>query len=287
MTEQQELIPIACGEYLRQQRKAQKYSLSEVAKAINLDEKLLRDIEDEIALPIADLYRNGYVQVYAKYLQIPQDKIQQLISACDKNTPKLRTIFPEPKKQNPADQWLRGTSYVLASLLIGTLAWQFSHEAVRLTQRNSAPKGSAQSVQVTDDSLKLLQTPVKASIAPLGVLHSDGTTGQDTAQQAWAAVTTPALATGESRLQISVSADSWVEITDRQGRELVMDLLRGGSEKVYQGTPPFRILLGRASAVRLYLNDELVDLAPHTHDDVAQMTWPLEIQADNSGSDQD
>jgi cytoskeleton protein RodZ len=83
-------------------------------------------------------------------------------------------------------------------------------------------------------------------------------------------------------LQISVSADSWIEITDANGQELEMDLLRGGSDKAYHGEPPFRILFGRASAVRLSMDGEPVDLTPHTQDDVAQLTWPKKLQADNS-----
>ena len=64
------------------------------------------------------------------------------------------------------------------------------------------------------------------------------------------------------------------------GRELEMDLLRGGSEKMYQGKPPFRIRLGRSSAVKLYMDGEAVDLTPFTQDDVTQMTWPQQLEAD-------
>jgi cytoskeleton protein RodZ len=127
--------------------------------------------------------------------------------------------------------------------------------------------------------------PVNASIAPLGALHNNETGGLDTAEQAWAAVSRPALPAGESRLQISVSADSWIEITDANGQELEMDLLRGGSDKAYHGKPPFRILFGRASAVRLSMDGEPVDLTSYTQDDVAQLTWPQKLQLDNSELD--
>ncbi len=95
----------------------------------------------------------------------------------------------------------------------------------------------------------------------------------------------PALPEGESRLQIVVSADSWVEITDATGKELEMDLLRGGSDRAYHGQPPFRILFGRASAVRLTVDGEAVDLTAFTKEDVAQLTWPQKLQAENSEPD--
>lgn len=257
MTEQQELIPLAAGEYLKQQRTSRKLSLAAVARAIKLDETLLRKIEDDEADHIAPVYRNGYIQLYANYLQIPQAEIQRLADRTIQEETALHTVFSEPPKRNAVDNWLRASSYVLASLLIGTLAWQFTHEAVRLSQNGSALAG-----------------PVNASIAPLGVLHDGPAKRSDSAGQIEVPSSSASLPEGESRLLVSVSADSWVEIDDADGRELEMDLLRGGSQKSYQGKAPFRILIGRASAVRLSMNGEAVDMTPFISDDVVQMTWP-------------
>ena len=119
----------------------------------------------------------------------------------------------------------------------------------------------------------------------MGALHDSEITGLDTAEQAWAAISHPVIADGESLLEISVSADSWVEITDVDGQELEMDLLRGGSNKSYHGKPPFRLLFGRASAVRMSMDGEPVDLTPFAREDVAQLTWPQKLQADNTDAD--
>ena len=291
MTQQQPLIQMATGEYLEQQRIKRKLSLAEVAKAIGLDEKLLREIETEQVDHIALVYKKGYIKKYARYLQIPENEITEMISSVDNEDPAVRNIFAKPPKRNSMDKWLRATSYVLASLLIGTLAWQFTHEAVRLSQNGSRLNSGPESVSGIENttSQSLIQEPtgpVNASIAPMGALHDNETGGLDTAEQAWAAVSRPVLPAGESRLQISVSADSWIEITDANGQELEMDLLRGGSDKAYHGKPPFRILFGRASAVRLSMDGEPVDLTPHTQDDVAQLTWPQKLQADNSGMEE-
>lgn len=288
MKQQQELIPMATGECLKQRRVARKLTLASVAKAIGLDETLLRDIEEDQAERVALVYRNGYIQKYARYLQIPEEEIQTLVASDNIDEPAIRNIFSEPPKRNPLDKWLRASSYVLASLLIGTLAWQFTHEAVRLSQNGSRLHNKEASADGIDGAAGQVQTQdlgklVSASITPLGVLHDSNMNVPDTAEQAWAAVSRPVLAKGESRLQIKVSADSWIEITDANNQELEMDLLRGGSEKTYHGTPPFRILFGRASAVRLSMDGEPVDLAAHTRDDVAQLTWPQKLQADNSG----
>ena len=288
MNEQHELIPMETGDYLKRHRLERKLSLEEVAEAINLDEKLLAEIEQERADHIASVYRNGYIQVYARYLQIPEDDIRKLISSAQIDEAPIRNIFSVAPKSNPMDKWLRATSYVLASLLIGTLAWQFTHEAVRLSQNGSTLGNGGEKDLDSDNTPEQVQAvrgPVNASIASLGALHGSGDDSLDTAEQAWAAVNRPALPGGESRLQISVSADSWVEIIDANGQELEMDLLRGGSDKDYHGKPPFRILFGRASAVRLSMDGEPVDLTAFTNDDVAQLSWPQRLQADNIGPD--
>ena len=291
MKQQQELIPMETGEYLRKLRMERKLSLPEVAKAVILDEKILGDIEQDTVGHIAVLYRNGYIQTYARFLDVPEDEIPALLASVGEVKPDLHNVFSEPPKRNSTEKWLRASSYVLASLLVGTLAWQFTHEAVRLSQNGPQLQNSeASSVEPKDGPVSTQQQeikgPVNASIAPLGALHTKGEDGMDAAEQAWAALSKPALPEGESLLQVLVSADSWIEITDASGQQLEMDLLRGGSDMAYHGEPPFKILLGRASAVRLTLDGEAVDLAEFTRDDVAQLTWPQKIQTEDSEPDE-
>ena len=288
MKQQHELIPVTRGEYLKQRRMDGKLSLAAAAKAINLDEKLLGDIEEERTLHIAPVYINGYIRSYARHLDIPEDEINKLVSDSQSGETAVHNIFSIPPRRNPSEKWLRATSYVLASLLIGTLAWQFTHEAVRLSQSGSRLQNGDTAMPESESSsdqgpAEAYRGTVKASIAPLGVLHKNAPAGLDTAEQAWAAVSRPALPDGEIRLQISISADSWVEITDANDQELEMDLLRGGSDKEYHGKPPFRILFGRASAVRLTVDGEPVDFTAYEREDVAQLTWPLPLQTGQNG----
>jgi len=292
MTQQPELLPMAPGEYLKQNRIKRKLSLEAVARAVKLDEKVLTDIEHDRTDHIALVYRNGYIRVYARYLEIPEDQIRTMLVSADEEIPVLHNIFSEPPKRDLTEKWLRASSYVLASLLIGTLAWQFTHEAVRLSQNGSrlqtTEENAADIANITKQtSAQEFGGSVNASIASLGVLHEPNADGLDTAEQAWAAVSQPLLPDGESSLQISVSADSWVEISDADGQELEMDLLRGGSDRNYHGKPPFRLLFGHAAAVRLVMDGEPVDLTAYTRDNVAQLTWPQgsEIESSDPNSD--
>jgi cytoskeleton protein RodZ len=73
-------------------------------------------------------------------------------------------------------------------------------------------------------------------------------------------------------LAVSTSADTWVEISDADGKQLEMDLVRAGSNREYQGTAPFKVMIGRASAVEMVMDGETVDLGPYTRGNVARMT---------------
>jgi len=50
-----------------------------------------------------------------------------------------------------------------------------------------------------------------------------------------------------------------------------MDLIRAGNSREYRGPGPFRVMIGRASAVVMSLDGESVDLAPHTRGNVATL----------------
>lgn len=280
---QQSLIPMDTGEYLKKRRLEKRISLEQAARAIGMDDKVLNEIELGQADRIAPVYRKGYIQAYARFLEIAEDEIREMVEEADGKDPEIRNIFPNSRKRNPLDRWLRATSYVLASLLIGTLAWQFTHEAVRLSQDGASLQAARER---SPDAAAGRETqrpgPVNASIASLDALHGGAAKGLDTAEQAWSALKQTPVPEGESGLRVRVSADSWVEIKDAEGRELEMDLLRGGSEKSYHGKPPFKILLGRASAVRLWVDGESVDLSGFARDDVAQLNWP---QAENTKED--
>jgi cytoskeleton protein RodZ len=279
MNEASPLIPMTIGERFMRRRTGLGLSLAEVSAAIKLNEQLLGDIEEGRELAVAPVYRNGYIRIYAAFLGFRTEEIADLLKSDAVAEPAVRSVFSTPVRRNLADKWLRAVSYVLASLLIGTLAWQFTYEAVRLTQDEPQPGAGALIPGAgTTAAPARIEQAIEASIAPLGALHDSEAAAGDTAEQAWAAITREPLAEGQSRLQISVSADSWVEIVDAAGQELELDLLRGGSDKDYVGQPPFSILVGRAPAVRLAVDGQDVDLAAYTRDDVAQFTWPPEAQ---------
>lgn len=71
---------------------------------------------------------------------------------------------------------------------------------------------------------------------------------------------------------IELIDDCWVSIKDASGSFKIQNILKQGTQQVLKGDPPYKIVLGRASAVRLIVNGEVFDLAPFTQGDVARLT---------------
>ena len=78
-------------------------------------------------------------------------------------------------------------------------------------------------------------------------------------------------AAGKARLVLQFQQESWVEVKQADGRILLSQMNRGGSEQEVGGTPPFDVVIGNAPSVRLFYNGQSVDLRPHYKVDVARL----------------
>ena len=77
---------------------------------------------------------------------------------------------------------------------------------------------------------------------------------------------------GGQRLQFVFDGEAWVEVKDKSGKVVFHQSNPKGSQQVVRGNPPFSLVIGNATQVRLTYNDKPVDLAPHTKVDVARLT---------------
>lgn len=299
MSRQKQLIPMGTGERLKHRREKLRRPLEDVAGELHIDVAVMRALEEDQLGHMAPLYRRGYIRSYAQLLGFDAGEVQEMLDEVGNEQPELHTVFPEAGNPRQAERWIKATSYGLASLLVGTLAWQFTYEAVRLSQdrgdselnvnarQQAAPRtGTEQSARGAGH--------VNASIAALEKLPRQRPPPTGAAgTQAWSAIQGAASieSTGaslepaeDSLLELSASGDSWVEITDASGSQLELDLVRGGTSKQYRGTAPFKIQLGRASAVKLLHNGTAIDIAPYTRGGVTQMTLHADGSAEAVGA---
>lgn len=86
------------------------------------------------------------------------------------------------------------------------------------------------------------------------------------------AVQSPAVAVGSDRLVLTISEDSWTEVTDARGERLVYELLKAGTVREVGGQGPFQVFLGNAPGVELRYNGELVTGVHASSRGVARLT---------------
>jgi cytoskeleton protein RodZ len=83
-----------------------------------------------------------------------------------------------------------------------------------------------------------------------------------------------ALPGAEQLLTLTFRDFSWTEIRDRDGRLLLSGMNPGGTAQSVSGTPPFEVVIGNATDVRLTYKGSPFDLAPHTRQNVARFRLP-------------
>jgi len=72
---------------------------------------------------------------------------------------------------------------------------------------------------------------------------------------------------GSDKLRIMVNADTWADIKDSSGYQLVYDLLRAEETVEMTGAAPFSVFLGNGHGVEIMVNDEEVDFSSRIRDD--------------------
>lgn len=300
MTAQNELIPMRPGDLLRHQREKAGLTVGRAAELSRIKPSILTAIESGETGEIPAVYLRGYVRNYARFLGVDAAAIEESLQHLHGAEPAIQSVFSVPNARGRTEKWLKASSYLAATAVIAALVWQFTHEAVRFSQRDSQlssaaavpSKPAGQDEDGTPAARRPAKSHLNASIASVEMIERRKELGgKAVAEQAWAAIsgqtgaTEPGLteqgapeaganepAAGLHRLTISTSADTWVEILDGAGTQLELDLIRAGSERAYSGPRPFRVMVGRASAVVMTIDGEAVDLGPHTRGNVARLT---------------
>ncbi len=72
---------------------------------------------------------------------------------------------------------------------------------------------------------------------------------------------------GNDRLEIVVNADTWADIKDGSGYQLIYDLLRADRRIELTGQAPFSVFLGNGHGVEMRINEREIDLGGRIRDD--------------------
>jgi cytoskeleton protein RodZ len=285
------------GQTLRLEREALGVTVREVADTLNLSITVVQALEaDDYARLPGTVFARGYIRAYARLLDLdPAPLLERYPS--QGNTSDLHPV----SRDVGLAEWIRRRPGLVLSILalivivvLGALAkLLWPEDGIESLWRSvdtptvTVPPASAGAGDWQWEAEEPADAAVDAAPAPAAgpATEADEAIDAETAAPGGPGATvvegTPVAGadgevqrlteTGDQRLQLDFSADSWVEIRSPDGRVLYSNLNRGGTGLELVGQGPFRILLGYAPGVTLAFEGEQVALAPHTRNNVATL----------------
>ncbi|SDU23569.1 helix-turn-helix domain-containing protein [Halopseudomonas salegens] len=276
-------------------REEKQLSLEAVASSLKLSPRTLQLLEsgDFDRLP-GDTFTRGYIRSYARLLGLDANRL-----ALDYD--RLRGIESRERqvsgisKVTPANSshtlFKLSTLAIMLAILLSLFFWWREHQPTSLSERSSYPQDTplTDTRDIAVDSLDLpqpLQNGMTASegadspvaVAPdieqaetsesADVTESGELTGSANAETAETADIVEPPATAElvvaganNRLQLSFSADCWVQVSSLGGQVLHSELMRAGQTLDLQHDSGMALVLGAAEAVAsARFNDEDIQL---------------------------
>ncbi|OIQ77607.1 cytoskeleton protein RodZ [mine drainage metagenome] len=157
-------------------------------------------------------------------------------------------------------------SYVVASVLVIVAlgCWMIYMEyavqdrPIAVAEKAATPKPvAAIPAMPTPPATPVLQAPLAAPAVPQVAAPESATTP-----------THPSA----TKLGMAFTEQSWVSVTEHDGKEIFNKNQPAGSQVTIDGNPPFSVVIGNATGVQLIYHDKPVDLEPHTRANVARLT---------------
>jgi cytoskeleton protein RodZ len=257
------LEPPGFGARLRAARESTGRTAAEVADKLHCDASIIAALEAE-NLPAlgAAVYARGHLRRYAEFLSLPGPELVALYDLRKDHpgsVPDLTRIAKaeRPRDPNRALRWV----YVVAAGVIGLFAVWWVLQSPRGAANSPAPAAASQVAPPPPPAAASVSQPAPAgepapASAPLpmsGAATANATPGSGAATAAKAPAAASAADARIVRLGFRTQAECWVEVYDKDGRQLFFDLARRGTRQDVAGAGPLRLVLGNAPAIRFEL----------------------------------
>lgn len=277
------------GQVLKAARLAQVMSAQDIARQLRLSEKQIEAIEqdDHSKFP-NQIFLRGFIRNYAKLVREDTKKFSQLLGETFPPTSTTQAItfsvdgtpfIPDHKKS-------KGSLIIL--LIVILVSSLLVYEVYRSggddskTNENIENGTIAETIiqleteieQVPEDNQNQLSSVIKSNGSDFNVLieevEADQQSGDslDKEQKVETALEVEDKLVGSEgggTLSFMFTGESWVEVKDAEGKNIFSQTSPGNTEETVNGSPPFSLIIGNAASVRLFYNDEPVDLIPYTN----------------------
>ena len=275
--------PQTLGQMLRAARLAQDLTLEQLSTELRIEAKQLSALEDnrfdKIGVPV---FVKGYLKQYGTRLGI---NVADLLALYYKQTT-LADVEVQPSRTIKLRDERQITSWVVAVIVLLAVAaglawWWNGGNFTSLPLTGSEPEPAATAIPAPAEP-SAQRTPERAEPSPA---LSPADAPPPTEAEAEAAAAIPVTAPGEPTtdfvapgddaaepaaaeddgrpvptvaipLEFSFEQESWAEVTDARGERLVFGNNAAGRTVRVRGEPPFAVVLGKASVVRLLVDGE-------------------------------
>ncbi|WCE95051.1 RodZ domain-containing protein [Acidithiobacillus ferriphilus] len=248
---------------LRTAREAHGWSRRQVAERLRITEVQVKNLEEGnyAALPGAAFAR-GFLKNYARLLELDPEPLLKTYDASNEGSGLHPSENVLPNCEGPLLDYSRRMLTFSALVMIAVIvaAWWFWSRQ----QTQSLPATAASPTAVKHPAVSAPAVSAAPSISPVVLAPRAATQASAVAPGQSAVpvgVTQFATAATGPGLTFQFSADCWVQVKDASGKTLLAVLGRRGNVlRVDSGSPPYHVLVGKASAVAISYNGKLAPL---------------------------
>ena len=297
------LPPFSVGKILSEERIKQGLSVADVAASIKFAPRQVEALEADDFGHLPELaFVRGFVRSYARLLHIDETTLLNALPPAHQKLSGLQEDLPEvPFSSSQSNRrtnvvWI-GAAAALA-VVVGIVLWAFEEKpATKKTEDSYVAEAPAPVVvqpvvsevvaaspvaqaNPVIESPAVIAAPVKVSpavVAPAVVMPAVVAPVVKALTPAASAVASTVSSSGkpwakQGPIHLVFEAEAWVDIKDNTGKTLLKQVNPQGSERWLKGEPPYSLVIGNASGVRLYYEGEEVDLSEFSYSDVARLT---------------
>ena len=289
----------SAGAMLRQARQAQGLHIAALAAAIKVTPRKLELLESDQFDQLPDAtFTRALAQTVCRALKIDAAPVLALLPpAGGQRLEHLGSGLNAPYRDRPGrmapNEWAflgNPALWIAALLVIGALAvYLLPNHWLPTAARNaigagggaaSAPATAASASTTISETIVAAPTgsgtAASSPSAPSEAFPPEPATSPAVGSAGPVAAFPPASDTPPEpievtgMLQLRPSAQSWIEVTDARGAALISRLVEPGEAVGLDGSPPFKLKIGNASATQVVFRGKPVELTPYVRDNVAR-----------------
>ncbi|WP_133406005.1 RodZ domain-containing protein [Parashewanella tropica] len=299
------------GSLLKAARNDKGLSVEDIAKALNLRNSIVEDIEnDEFGNMASSTYARGYIKNYARYVAVDPFLINECIEKqlLTPPSPSMQSFSNKTSLQAANSQWMWVT-YLIVAILIALLGWWGIEKSTMFSglvdlskpsleekqelvisqskpviepkiENNSEPEVVSEKTAVPSDNPKVSE-PQPLSNNSENVTQANQLKPElETEKQIETNTPTSAIPaekiTDESvkltEINLTLTGDCWINIQDATGKVIVSGLKRSGRVINVEGEAPFKAVFGAPESIKLKVDGVTVDMDKFPAGKTARMT---------------